>query len=105
MRVSVTFVELDRVGAVPHSRQMTDRTDFLDSSATTTWAPTVHVRALAEQDAHAGRHYDGLQEVDRARAGPRGLAEAHLSNGAVPPPGHSAEERDARAPGTILYVF
>ena len=48
--------------------------------------------------------------MDRARAGPRGLAEAHLSNGAVPPllggtDGHSTEERDARALGTILYMF
>ena len=64
----------------------TEVSHLLDSSAKAPWASTVHVRALAEQDAHAGRHYNGLQEVDRARAGPRGLAEAHLSNGAVPPP-------------------
>ena len=53
--------------------------------ATAAWASTVHVRAFAEQDAQAGRHIDGLQGVDRTRAGPRGLAEAHLSNSKVPP--------------------
>ena len=58
---------------------------FLDPPATAAWASTVHVRAFAEQDAQAGRHIDGLQGVDRTRAGPRGLAEAHLSNSKVSP--------------------
>ena len=79
-----------KVGTTPSSS--TSGTIPIDISCTETkhtpkapWASTVHVRALAEQDAHAGRHYNGFQEVDRARAGPRGLAEAHLSNDAVPP--------------------
>ena len=54
----------------------TEVSHLLDSSAKAAWASTVHVRTLAEQDAHAGRHYNGLQEVDRARAGPRGLVQA-----------------------------
>ena len=45
-------------------------------------------------------------EPDRARARPRRLTEARLYNGAVAPrAGHNEEERGARAPSELFYIF
>ena len=58
---------------------------LLGSTAKAARASSVYLRAFSEQDAQAGRHIDGLQEVEGASTGPHALEGPHLQHRQISP--------------------